>query len=172
MGSIKIKNSTVPDIASIFELYAIATSFQKQKFPGNQWPIFSRTLVETEVKENRQWKLLINGELACIWAITFSDPQIWEESNDDSAIYIHRIATTPTYRGQHLVTTMVEWAKAYCAERQIAFIRMDTCGNNKRLISHYEKCGFTFLGISKLKNSEGLPSHYHDADVCFFEIML
>ena len=172
MGSIKIKNSTVPDIASIFKLYAIATSFQKQKFPGNQWPIFSRALVETEINENRQWKLLINGQIACIWAITFSDPQIWEESNDDSAIYIHRIATTPKYRGQNLVSKIVEWAKAYCAERQIAFIRMDTCGHNKRLISHYEKCGFEFLGIIKLKNTSALPAHYKDADVCLFEIKL
>ena len=168
----KIENSTISDIESIFKLYAIATSFQKKKFPGNQWPIFSRTLVETEVKENRQWKLLINGKIACVWAITFSDPQIWEDRNDDSAIYIHRIATNPNYRGQNLVSIIVEWAKNYSAEKQISFIRMDTCGHNKRLIAHYETCGFTFLGISKLKNSEGLPSHYHDADVCFFEIIL
>jgi ribosomal protein S18 acetylase RimI-like enzyme len=172
MGNMKIINSTISDIESTFKLYEIATSFQKKKFPGNQWPIFSRTLVETEIKENRQWKLLINGQIACIWAITFSDPQIWEDSNDDLAIYIHRIATNPNYRGQNLVSNIVEWAKKYSADKQISFIRMDTCGHNKRLISHYEKCGFTFLGISKLKNSEGLPSHYHDADVCFFEIML
>ena len=168
----KIKNSTVSDIASILELYAIATSFQKKKFPGNQWPIFSRALVETEVKENRQWKLLINGELACIWAITFSDPDIWEDSHKHSAIYIHRIATTPKYRGQHLVARIVDWAKAYCAERQIAFIRMDTCGNNQKLIGHYTKCGFEFLGITQLRNTSALPAHYKDADVCLFEIKL
>ena len=103
----KIKNCTISDIESIFKLYAIATSFQKKKFPANQWPIFSRALVETEIKENRQWKLLINGQIACIWAITFSDPQIWEKSNDDSAIYIHRIATNPNFRGQNLVSIIV-----------------------------------------------------------------
>lgn len=172
MGSMKIKNSTISDIESIFKLYATATSFQKKKFPGNQWPIFSRALVETEIKENRQWKLLINGELACIWAITFSDPQIWEDSNDDSAIYIHRIATNPKYRGQDLVARIVDWAKVYCAERQIAFIRMDTCGNNQKLIGHYTKCGFDFLGMAKLRNTSALPAHYKDADVCFFEIKL
>ena len=170
MGSIKIRNSTDLDIASIFRLYAIATSFQKQKFPGNQWPIFSKALVETEVKENRQWKLVIHGEIACIWAITFSDPHIWEDSKDDSAIYIHRIATNPKYSGQNLVLLIVDWAKAYCAERQIAFIRMDTCGNNRKLIGHYTKCGFEFLGITILKNTTALPAHYKDADVCLFEI--
>ncbi len=63
MGSMKIKNSTISDIESIFKLYEIATSFQKKIFPANQWPIFSRALVEKEVKENRQWKLVINGQL-------------------------------------------------------------------------------------------------------------
>ena len=172
MGNMKIINSTISDIESIFKLYEIATSFQKKKFPGNQWPIFSRTLVETEIKENRQWKLLINGQIACIWAITFSDPQIWEDSNDDLAIYIHRIATNPNYRGQNLVSNIVEWAKKYSADKQISFIRMDTCGHNKRLISHYKKCGFDFLGTTKLKNTTALPSHYKDADVCLFEVKL
>jgi len=172
MASMKIKNSTNSDIKSIFKLYEIATSFQKKKFPENQWPIFSRVLVETEINENRQWELLINDQIACIWAITFSDPQIWEDRNDDSALYIHRIATNPNYRSQNLVSIIVEWAKNYSTDKQISFIRMDTCGHNKRLISHYEKCDFTLLGLSKLKNSEGLPSHYHNADVCFFEIMM
>ncbi len=110
--------------------------------------------------------------IACIWAITFSDPDIWEHSNGDSAIYIHRIATHPEYRGQNLVSLIVEWAKTYCAERKIAFIRMDTCGNNQKLIGHYTKCGFDFLGMAKLRNTTALPAHYKDADVCFFEIKL
>jgi len=44
---------------------------------------------------------------------------------------------------------------------------MDTCGNNLNLIPHYRKAGFTFLGMKKLKNSEGFPSHYENADVCY-----
>ncbi len=172
MGSMKIKNSTISDIESIFKLYEIATTFQRKIFPANQWPIFSRALVETEIKENRQWKLLIHGQIACIWAITFSDPQIWEESNVDSAIYIHRIATNPNYRGQNFVSIIVEWAKNYSADKQVSFIRMDTCGNNRKLIGHYTKCGFDFLGMTKLKNTTSLPSHYEDANVCLFEIKL
>jgi hypothetical protein len=47
---------------------------------------------------------------------------------------------------------------------------MDTCGQNDRLINHYKNCGFDFLGMKKLKDSSGLQKHYHNADVCFFEI--
>ncbi len=37
---------------------------------------FLKELVETETKENRQFKLVINNTIACVWAITFSDPEI------------------------------------------------------------------------------------------------
>ena len=34
-----------------------------------------------------------DGEIACVWAIAFSDPQ-YGKKNHDPAIYIHRIATS------------------------------------------------------------------------------
>jgi GNAT superfamily N-acetyltransferase len=172
MTKLNIINSTFEDIDTIFSLYKIATDYQKDRFPDNIWPEFERSLVETEITENRQWKLLIDNEIACVWAITFSDPQIWEERNNDPAIYIHRIATNPKFRGQKFVTKIVEWAREYAISQNKSFIRMDTCGDNKVLINHYVNCGFDFLGINKIASSEGLPSHYHDADVCLFEIKL
>ena len=49
---------------------------------------------------------------------------------------------------------------------------MDTVGDNPVLISYYTKCGFDFLGLSKLKNTEGLPAHYENATVSLFQIDL
>jgi ribosomal protein S18 acetylase RimI-like enzyme len=167
-----IKNSTFDDISEIFRLYDLATNFQKIKFPTNTWPKFSESLIISEINDNRQFKLLIADKIACIWAITFSDPQIWEEKENESSMYIHRIATNPEFRGNNFVQTIVDWAKKYALKYNRQFIRMDTCGNNERLISHYKDSGFNFLGINKLQNTSQLPSHYHDADVCFFEIKL
>jgi hypothetical protein len=168
----EIKNSTLQDIDAIFELYAIAVSYQKIKFPDNQWPEFDRRLIETEILENRQWKLLINEEIACVWATTFSDPEIWEERNIDPSIYIHRIATNPNFRGQNFVGEIVNWSKEYAQLTDKQFIRLDTCGDNQGLIKHYTHSGFTFLGMKKLKSAANLPAHYVNADVCFFEINL
>jgi ribosomal protein S18 acetylase RimI-like enzyme len=116
--------------------------------------------------------MLINNEVACIWAITFNDEQIWEEKNKDSAIYIHRIATNPGFRGNNLITKIVDWAKKYANQREIQFLRLDTLGNNTRLIAHYKKAGFDFLGLFDLKNTDSLPDHYKLAPVCLFEINL
>lgn len=166
-----IQNSTFTDIDDIFKLYAIATDFQKSKFFVH-WPEFKCDLIETEIVENRQWKLLIDGEIACIWATTFSDPQIWGERDCDSALYIHRIVTNPDFRGNNFVAQIVEWAEEYAKENGKEYIRMDTIGENRGLIEHYKKCGFEYLGYFKLGSIEGLPDHYALADACLFEIKL
>jgi ribosomal protein S18 acetylase RimI-like enzyme len=163
-----ITNSNLNDISEIFRLYDLATNFQKIKFPKNQWPLFNQNNIAIEIIQNRQFKLII----ACIWGITYSDPQIWEEKENALSIYIHRIATNPEYRGNNFVKTIVNWAKDHALQHHKQFIRMDTCGRNERLISYYKGCGFNFLGINKLQNTTQLPSHYHNAEVCFFEIKL
>mgnify|MGYP003602040181 FL=1 len=167
----QIRNSKIDDIDEIFRLYKIATDFQKTRFTVH-WPEFDRKLIETEISENRQWKIIADGKIACIWATTFTDPQIWEERNDDPAVYIHRIATNPDFRGQNLVGQIVEWAKIYANENQKQFVRMDTVGDNPGLINYYTKCGFDFLGLLKLKNTTGLPAHYDNATVSLFQMII
>ena len=115
-------------------------------------------------------KLIINGEIACVWAITYNDPEIWEDDDGESFIYIHRIATNPDFRGNNFVQIIVDWAKDFAKNKKS--IRMDTCGENRKLIQHYQNCGFDFLGIRKLKSASNLPAHYQNADVCYFEIKL
>jgi hypothetical protein len=55
-----IQNSTAADIDQIFQLYDIASAYQQSKGVV-VWPKFERKLVETELAENRQWKLIIKG---------------------------------------------------------------------------------------------------------------
>lgn len=164
-----IVTSEPADLDVIFRLYGIATAFQQSKGMV-QWPQFDRQMVETEIREMRQWKLIIEDQIACVWATTFSDPHIWEERNNDHAVYIHRIATEPVFRGRNLVNEIITWAKAYAITHGKRYIRLDTVGNNEGLIKHYTKCGFEFLGLKQLKNTKGLPGHYHNATVSLFEL--
>jgi len=166
-----ILNSTAKDIDEIFRLYQLATNYQKAK-NSVSWPDFERSLVKTEINESRQWKISINNKIACVWAITFSDSQIWEDKNNDPAIYIHRIATNPNFRGENFIEKIVAWAKEYAKSRHKKFVRMDTVGENKKLISYYKKNGFEFLGLFKLKNTDKLPAHYNNATVSLFELEL
>lgn len=168
----KIANATLIDITEIFRLYGIASAYQKTKKTVVVWPEFDRILVETELAENRQFKLSINDQIACVWAVTFTDAGIWEERNTDAAVYIHRIAVHPEYRGRNLVEVVVTWAREYAKANNKRFIRLDTVGNNTKLIAHYTKAGFDFLGLHNLKSKSNLPEHYSEAPVSLFQIDL
>lgn len=165
----KIINSELKDIPEILGLYEQARSFQKVK-GAVLWPEFDLKLIETEISENRQWKIVIGNEIACVWAITFSDPEIWGDKNADPSLYIHRVATNAKFRGQHFVEKMVDWAREYAKTIAKEFVRMDTVGENKGLIQYYQKCGFEFLGFTRLGAAGTLPAHYHHATVSLFQM--
>ena len=165
----QIKNSDITDIDTIFKLYDFATEMQKSK-SAVPWPKFDRKLIELEILEKRQWKIVDGDQIACVWAITDDDPLIWEEKNNEPALYIHRISVNPNFRGQNFVKTIAEWSGNYAKKTNKKYVRMDTVGENHGLIKHYTKCGFDFLGLSTLKNTRGLPSHYHNATVSLFQL--
>ena len=168
----QIENCTMDDVDEIFILYNHAAAYQTTKNVV-VWPSFENALVEKEIKEKRQWKILINNEMACNWATTFSDPEIWQEKNDEPSVYIHRIATNPKFRGNNFVSLIVEWSKKYALENNKRYVRLDTLGNNTRLIEYYQKCGFKFLGFKVLTDTKNLPLHYQKEPLCcFFEIDL
>lgn len=166
-----IANSTPEDIGTIFHLYDEAVRFQKTVF-DKHWLGFDRELVEQEIAENRQWKIVVDGQVACIFAITFSDPLIWKDKDRDPAIYIHRIVTNPQFRGGAFVKEIVKWAREYAPGIGKKYIRMDTWGDNAKLRAYYVSCGFEYLGITVMENTEGLPAHYEGLSLSLFEIAL
>lgn len=166
----EISNCLLSDTSEIISLYAAARSLQKQH-KMVVWPLFDKSLIENEILEKRQWKLVINDTIACNWAVTFSDPDIWEEKDRNDSIYIHRICNNPDFRGKRFIEKIVGWAKSYARQYGKRFIRLDTLGNNTRLIAHYTSAGFSFLGIHVLKNTRNLPAHYQsEPQCCLFEI--
>jgi DNA-binding MarR family transcriptional regulator len=166
-----ILNCTKADIPAIMQLYEQAIALMKSRKQVH-WRHFPQSMIEEEIKEKRLWKLTDGNNIICIWTTTFSDPIIWEEKNADPAVYLHKITTAPAFRGNNWAGVIVQWAKDYARKYQKQYVRLDTVGNNRSLIAHYEKNGFTFLGSKKLQTTEGLPAHYQEGDVCFFEIML
>ena len=164
----KIEPSSVADIDCIFEFYDLAVAYQKTKF-NKHWMGFDRKMVLNEITENRQWKIIIDDEVACVFAITFQDESIWKEKNADDAVYFHRIVTHPKFKGQHLVKRIVTWGLAFAKEKKLHYLRMDTWGDNEELIGYYQKCGFDFLGVIT-PEYKGLPKHYEGISLSLFQI--
>ena len=167
----KFLNSELSDLDEIFRLYDAAVEFQKKVF-NKSWMPFEKEFIETEIAEKRHWKILINDEIACIFSIAFSDPLIWKERGREPAIYIHRIAVNTDFRGQKFVPEIVEWAKIYAKSLGRKFVRMDTWGDNQKLIDYYADCGFEFLGVVTADEIEKLPKHYAGITLSLFEMKL
>jgi ribosomal protein S18 acetylase RimI-like enzyme len=165
-----IANCEPRDLEAILKLYEAARVLQAER-KMVVWPFFENSLMEQEIAEKRQWKLIVNSEMACNWAITFSDKEIWEEKDQNDSVYIHRIATNPAFRGQRFVNTIVDWARNYAREQGKKFVRLDTLGNNTKLIQHYSAAGFNFLGVVQLRDTSKLPLHYQlERDCLLFEL--
>ena len=169
---LEIKNCSLADVDSIMALYDAAIELQTKK---NMvvWPKFERSFIEKEIQDKRQWKIMIGNEIACNWSITFEDKEIWGEKDDNNSIYIHRLAANPAFRGNRFIDMIVPWAKAYALSRGRKYIRLDTLGNNTRLIEYYRSAGFDFLGIFKLMNTQNLAAHYkREPNCCYFEMTI
>lgn len=168
----EIKNCLMTDVKEILSLYEAARNLQIQR-KMVVWPSFEDSFIISEIKEERQWKIVSDNLIACNWAITFKDKEIWGERDKNDAIYIHRICTNPKLRGNRYIDEIVEWSKQYANQTGKRFIRLDTLGNNTKLIEHYTSAGFDFLGMVKLTDTANLPGHYQEEpNCCLFEIDL
>jgi len=164
-----IQNSCLEDIDAIFYLYDEATKYQKQH-QKNSWNGFDRAQIETEIKSNRHFVIKEGDTVACTFLIAFECSLIWKDANKDPAIYLHRIATHPNYRGRGYVTAIVDWSKALATKQNKSFIRLDTHTNNDKINAYYTSCGFTNKGISFLDKSIHLSEHYKAGEFTLFEM--
>jgi len=167
---IEVLNSQSTDIDIIFDFYDLAVAHQKKVF-NKHWQGFSRELVQTEIAENRQYKILVNGEVACVFAVTFNDALIWGDRDHDS-IYIHRIVTHPDFRGYAFVKEIIKWARQYSLDNGLKYIRMDTWADNEKLLHYYTCCGFDYVGVVTMQKTDGLPKHYEGISLSLFEIVV
>lgn len=167
----EIVNATGADIDVAFDLYDKAIEFQRTVF-DKTWLGFDRKAVETEIAEDRLWKIVDEGRVACIFSVAYEDPVIWGDESHVSAMYIHRIVTNPEFRGRGYVRTITQWAIRFAGELGLRFVRMDTWGDNRKLIDYYQDCGFKFLGLTTPRECPNMPEHYRGIDLSLFEIDL
>ena len=168
----EILNSTPRDTETIFELYKLATEYQRAN-GYNEWKEFAPELIAAEISEKRHWKIVIDNSIACIFSVFYNDPLLWGELDNEYSIYIHRIATNPLFKGKGMTHLIIDWAKTHAGETGRKFIRMDTWADNKNLTEYYIKCGFNIVGYRQLdKEAKGLPMHYSTLSLVLFEIVV
>lgn len=165
----EIINATIEDINTLMALYDSAIAHQKA-VSDLVWKVFDKAMVLKEIEENRQWKIIIEGNVACVFMTAFNDPSIWDERNKDAAIYIHRISTNPDFRGRGFVKRITNWAIDYAKANRIDFVRLDTWQDNPKLHQLYLNAGYTYIGRKTMLPAADLPVHYWGTTLGLFEI--
>jgi hypothetical protein len=165
----EIVNCSLVDIDFIFDLFKSAIAYQKQK--GYElWPLFSREMVEKDIIDGRQWKIMEDENVLCVFSVMYNDPVIWLERDVDPAVYLHRITVNPQFKGKRMMEVIKAWALNHALEKGKKYLRMDTWGNNENLRNYYVSCGYTYIGQQNLPKVEGLPDHYGGNHLSLFEI--
>jgi ribosomal protein S18 acetylase RimI-like enzyme len=167
----QIIHSTLQDLSAIMSLYDEAIAHQKA-VSDLVWKGFDEEVVVNEINENRQWKIMMENEIACVFMTAYNDPAIWDEKDRDSAIYVHRIVTNPKFRGKGFVQIITDWAMDYAGSNNIDFVRLDTWQDNAKLHQIYQKAGFTYVGIKSITPTKDLPKHYWGTKLGLFEIKI
>ena len=164
-------NCTIDDIDTIFRFYDDAIAFQKTVF-NKHWKGFDRQMIVAEVLAGKHWKIMMGGNVACVFEAQLSDPLIWKEKDKDPSIYLHRIVSHSDYRGNNFLGKIIHWAKVFGEQNGLKYIRLDTWGDNPSLINYYVRSGFEHVGFSIPDDFGALPKHYDALSLALLEMSL
>jgi len=134
------------------------------------WPPYPEQQVKEDIRAGLHFSAFTpDGVLAGYFSLTLSDKSIWDEKEQGDAIYIHRMCVNPERKGNNLAASVLSWSYGYARSLGRKFVRMDTWGDNQRIINYYAACGFKHIGNRQLGLVPELSPHYNNAYLALFE---
>lgn len=165
----RIKTSNLSDEACFLAFWNAALVYQREnKLP--LWPDYPATKIREEVQHGLHFSVFNpNDDLVGYFSVVLSDPVIWAGDEKGDAIYIHRMCVNPAVKGGRLAQYVLAWACGYAAAKKRKYVRMDTWGDNLRLVDYYTSCGFRHIRTRNLGDVPELPPHYNNAVLALFQ---
>ena len=157
----KIENTTEQDLEFIYWLYEEAILYQQQ-MKYNVWNGYDKEVLQREIKEKLQYKIIIENKIAIVFSAIYSDKFLWREHDKDDAIYIHRIVVNPNFRGQKLFTEVFNWAIDEAKKKGRKYLRLDTWGDNPKMIGYYKSFGYRFIENYSSGDNPELPAPHRN----------
>jgi hypothetical protein len=166
---VKIQRSSISSENQFRDFWTAAVSYQKSaQLP--LWPSYPEEMIQNEIRAGFHFSAFLpDGILLGYFSLALSDALIWGEKERGDAIYLHRMCVNPACKGNNFSASILMWAYGFAAGSRKKFIRMDTWGNNPRLVNYYVACGFRHVGNRQLGIVPDLPPHYANANLALFE---
>lgn len=164
----KVFNTTKDDLAQIFGFFESSIRYQEEKgYPV--WRNYDRNAVTKDVENKHQYKIVMNGHIAIVFSVCYSDKIIWRHLDLGRSLYLHRIVVNPIFKGRKLFAKILEWCIRYCREEQLKNIRMDTWAANLNIIAYYKGFGFQVIENYTTPDSPDLPVHNRKLELTLLE---
>ena len=163
-----IENTTPTDLQFVYELFDLSIIYQEQK--GHPvWKNYDKSALVKDVSNKNQYKIVIDGQMAMVYSVCYSDEILWRQMENGDAIYLHRIVVNPKFKGQRLFGLILEWAVQHAKSKGLKFIRMDTWADDRNIINYYKGFGFTFIEDFNTPDIPELPVHNRNIPLALLE---
>ncbi len=167
----QIVNTSTEDLPFIYGLFEEAIAYIKRKgFTG--WNSYDKKFIQLDIENKLQFKIVTKNDILCIFSICFSDTLIWRKKENGDAIYLHRIAVNPSFKGQKQFEKILHWVINFANEKGLNYIRMDTWADNPTIIEYYKSYGFHFLENYTTPDTAELPDQHRNLKVALLEMRL
>jgi GNAT superfamily N-acetyltransferase len=154
----QVINTEMSDLEKIYELFEHSINYQEKKgYPV--WKNYDKGAIVKDIANNNQYKVVIDGKIAIVFSVCYTDKVIWRHFEKGDSVYLHRIVVNPEFKGQKLFATIVAWSIKHCEQRGLKNIRMDTWAANPTIIEYYKSFGFTFVENYTTPDTPELPVH-------------
>ena len=163
-----IQNTEMSDMELIFSFFECSIKYQEQHgYPV--WKNYDKDAIIKDIESKNQYKVMIEETAAIVFSICYVDKIIWREYEKGDALYLHRIVVNPSFKGQKLFGTIIDWAIEHRKLKGIKNIRMDTWAANPTIINYYKSFGFNVVENYTTPDSVELPVHNRNLALTLLE---
>jgi len=164
----QIDNTELQDLPFVYELFDQSIDYQEKRgFPV--WKNYDKNALINDVNNRLQYKIIIDGLMAMVFSVCYSDKILWREMEKGDSVYLHRIVVNPKFKGQRLFGLILEWAIRHAKDRGFKFIRMDTWADDQKIIDYYKGFGFHFIEDFNTPDIPELPVHNRNIPLALLE---
>jgi GNAT superfamily N-acetyltransferase len=164
----EIRNTTREDLPFIYELFDQSIVYQERNgYPV--WRNYDKNAIVRDIDSGHQYKVAIDGTMALVFSVAYTDSVIWRQMDRGHSVYLHRIVINPAFKGQRLFGLILAWSKRHLQERGLRSIRMDTWAANPTIIQYYQSFGFVVIENFTTPDSEDLPLHNRNLALTLLE---
>lgn len=159
------------DLKQIFAFFEHSIDYQEKRgYPV--WRNYDKQAIVNDIENKMQFKVVVDGEMAMVFSIRYNDKVIWRSLDQGDSIYLHRIVVNPTFKGQRLFGTILNWAIEHCRQNGLSNVRMDTWAANPTIINYYKGFGFKFVENYTTPDSIELPVHNRNLALTLLEYQI